>query len=60
MTKLYFNLFHKTAILINEDNKTYQIIKGDLSHVKSLFKYPATIVRLGEIYRNVKSNYQVA
>lgn len=59
MTKLYFNIFNKIAIYIDEDTKTFKVIKGDLN-IKSLFKYKVNLARLKEIYRNVKSNYQMA
>lgn len=61
MTKLYFNDEQKIALLINETNKTYQIIKGTIkSALNVLFSYKASARRLKELYQRVKGTYQRA
>ena len=61
MTKLYFNTFNEIGILINETDRTYKVIKGDLVRkIKSLFYYRVNMARMKEVYRNVKGTYSVA
>lgn len=60
MTKLYYNEYYKVALLIDETNKTYKVIKGKLQGIKALFTYKSNLFRLKELYNDVKSNYSLA
>jgi len=49
MNKVYFNLFHNKAIVINEQSKTYSLIKASEVKNQTGFSYIASMARLFEI-----------
>ena len=59
MTKLYFNNYYGLGLFINEDTKTFKVIKGALKE-RALFKYHVRVERIKEIYENIKRTYSRA
>ena len=50
MSKTYFNLFHNRAIIINEKDKTFKLIKAtDMTKSEGGFFYQSKMARLIEI-----------
>ena len=49
MSKTYFNLFHNKAIVINEKDKTYRLIKATDMKNEGGFFYQSKLERLIEI-----------
>ena len=49
MSKTYFNLFHNKAIIINESDKTYKLLRATEIKNQSGFSYLVKMARLFEI-----------
>ena len=54
MSKLYFNEYYQIAILINEKEKTYKLLKGKLNNIKATFTYKASGSYIKELFDKVK------
>jgi len=61
MKKIYFNLFHNNAIVVDETTKTYSLIKATEIKNQSGFSYLSKMTRLLEIKKSLfKRGFQRA
>ena len=51
MVKIYFNQYHNTAILINDSDKTYKLLKTSDLIKQDAFYYKTNIYRIREVLR---------